>query len=180
MNNMISPIRSNVIRAVLFAVLTAPAVGIASDFPGYKMAVISDESQGRAILSGDYDTAISEMTNKALRFSGRFATSNNLCVAYAKAKDIQKAVQACNAAVSNVTSQVSKSRLMANNKHPAMRRDLAIALSNRAVLFAIQGDLEMAQAGFKEAIKLGIHINEPEFNLSILEGLSTNKMASTI
>jgi tetratricopeptide (TPR) repeat protein len=130
------------------------------------MAVISDESQGRAILSGDYDTAISKMTN--------------LCVAYAKTKDLQKAIQACDAAVADVTSQVSKNRLMANNKHPAMRRDLAIALSNRAVLFAIQGDLEMAQVGFKEAIKLGIGINEPQFNLFILESLSTNKMASTI
>jgi tetratricopeptide (TPR) repeat protein len=148
---------------------------MASEFTGYKMAVISDESQGRAILSGDYDRAIGKMTNKPLRFRGRFA----LCVAYAKTKDLQKAIQACDAAVADVTSQVSKNRLMANNKHPAMRRDLAIALSNRAVLFAIQGNLEMAQVGFEEAIKLSIGINEPQFNLAILEGTSTNKMAAT-
>ena len=180
MNNMMSPRRCNVVRAVLFAVLTAPAVGMASELPAYKMAVISDESQGRAILSGDYDTAIDKMTNKPVRFRGRFSTSNNLCVAYAKAKDMQKAIQACDAAVAAVTSSVSKNRLMANNKYPAMRRDLAIALSNRAVLFAIQGDLEMAQVGFEEAIELSIGINEPEFNLAVLEGVSTNKMAAKI
>ena len=89
---MMSPRKYNVLRAVLIAVLMAPAVGMATDFPGYKMTVISDESQGRAILSGDYDTAIGKMTSKPVRFRGRFSTSNNLCVAYAKAKNIQKAI----------------------------------------------------------------------------------------
>jgi hypothetical protein len=93
---------------------------MASEFTGYKMAVISDESQGRAILSGDYDRAIGKMTNKPLRFRGRFATSNNLCVAYAKTKDLQKAIQACDAAVADVTSQVSKNRLM-NAPRPSHR-----------------------------------------------------------
>jgi hypothetical protein len=37
----------------------------------------------------------------------------------------------------------------------------------------------MAQVGFEEAIKLSIGINEPQFNLAILEGTSTNKMAAT-
>ena len=162
MKKIRSPRKSKFLCAALMATIVIPVVGAATEVSAYRMAVVSDASQGRTILYGSYEKAIDKLAMKKARSHNRFSTYNNLCVAYTKTKNLEKAVQACDAAIA----------------HTAVRRDLAVALSNRGVLFAVSGNTEKARQSFEEALELNAYDKDPGINLSLLNSMAEPTMAS--
>lgn len=101
------------------------------------------------------------------RSNYEFAEQTNLCVAYTKIRDVEKASTACDAAVAQMKEQedrASRSRSERSAEVRAYRSDLAVALSNRGVLLAATGDAELARKDFRAAMALQTRV------ASIVEG----------
>lgn len=129
----------------------------------FTMAVVVDDAYGRAIVSGKFDKAINRITADGNRSPNRFSHQNNLCVAYLKSKETDKARIACDAAIAIAETQ--ESRATKKNRDRALsvrasRSDLAIALSNRGVLLAATGDAERARQDFVAAINFQTDFSE--------------------
>lgn len=122
----------------------------------YRMAAISDAAYGEDLLLGQYERLIGELGGKKVRQSERFVVHNNLCVAYVLAKDLDNARRACDVAVkTSARSQIAK--------------HVAVALTNRGVIYALSGDTAAARRDFKAAIKARRNLAEPNENLMKLE-----------
>ncbi len=119
------------------------------------MAVIVDEAYGRAVVSGKYDKAIEKITAGRHRSPDTFSVQTNLCVAYAKTKETEKARAACDAAIALARTQESRATKKKHDRSLLVRTsrsNLAVALSNRGVLLAATGDAELAREDFVAAI----------------------------
>jgi len=163
-----------VVGALIFSsTLTAPAIADRPTSMPYKMTVIEDAAYGRKVTSGDYEQAIRKITDDGTRSSGRFADQVNLCVAYAKSTDLQRAGKACNAAIAHLRKQERRATRDRSKSNPVFRRyqrDLAVALSNRGVLLAVSGDAEKAREDFAAAIELQTRVSSiARSNLERLE-----------
>lgn len=169
MKNYRLPRKGKILCAALIA--TFPAISVASDIPAYRMAVVSDLSEGRAILFGAYEKAVSRLETKRIRSQKRFSTYNNLCVAYTKTNNLEKAVEACDAALADTESRVAKRSRRYNDDYPAVRRDHAVALSNRGVLHAVSGNSELARLSFEEALEMDAFDKDPSINLALLKSM---------
>lgn len=153
------------------AVFSAPTAAEETQVAPYTMAVIADEAHGKRVTSGNYEQAISKITHGGVRTRDRFADQVNLCVAYAKSKDLDSANAACDAALAGLKRQ---ERRATRNKKGLLYRDyqsnLALALSNRGVLHAVSGQPERAKADFAAAIELQTRISSiAKGNLERLE-----------
>jgi len=161
MKNLQTPGRTNKL-ATLAALLIAatasmPALAHEDRAVPFTMAVIIDSAHGSKVQVGNYEQAIERITRSGSRTPKSFADQVNLCVAYAKMNDIQKANSACEAAIAKVRkldSRMARIRNARNQEVLAYRSDLALALSNRGVLMAVAGDKERAKQDFLAAIDL--------------------------
>ncbi len=137
----------------------------------YTMTVVQDKAYGYAVTRGKYENAIRKITNNGNRSRGRFADQVNLCVAYAKTVDMEKAGAACDKALSDVRDRRPKKSASSDGTAiHAYRHDLAIALSNRGVLRAVAGEVELAREDFVAAIELRGRVSKiAEKNLERLE-----------
>ncbi len=137
----------------------------------YTMAVIENEAYGRQVTAGKYEHAIDRITRGGSKARDRFANHVNLCVAYTKTRNIENANLACNAALAGLKKQ--EDRAMRSKKSPlygSYKRDLAVALSNRGVLFAVSGDKARARESFAAALELQTSLSQiAESNLERLE-----------
>lgn len=160
---------SNGLRALKVAALTALSLmaGYVAAEPAesnlYEMLVISNEAFGEQLLDGQHATTIESISSSPIRID-RFSASNNLCVAYVRAKQVNKALAACKKAV-------NRSRLK-------NRRDQAIALSNLGVVRALKGDTDGARHSFKAALRLYPALAIPSENLARLLTKSELSIAS--
>lgn len=150
--------------AGLLMVVSAQFADAAEAQSPYVMTVIADKAQGEQVVSGQYEDAIAAITAPKSQNRDSFAASNNLCVAYTKMNDLAKATAACADAL-----QVSENKFGPWYDAPRMRRDRALALSNRGVIRAITGDDSGARQDFELAIKLGRKLSAPMANLARLE-----------
>lgn len=137
------------------ASISAPASAHETGAAPFTMATFINDSYGRTIVSGNYDKAIKKITGRAHRAPERLSDQNNLCVAYAKTKETEKARAACDAAVALAKMQESRATRKNHDRSlivRASRSDLAIALSNRGVFLATTGSAELAREDFVAAI----------------------------
>ena len=121
------------------------------------MAVIVDGAYGDKVEAGHYEKAINRITKNGRRMPKNFAGQVNLCVAYTKTHEIQKASVACEAAIAELREQDSRMSRIGNVRNKELRAykaDLALALSNRGVLLAASGDTERAKQDFVAALEL--------------------------
>lgn len=142
---------------LITATTSIPALGHEDQAVPFTMAVILGEAHGSKITAGKYQQAIERITKSGRRLPKYFADQLNLCVAYVKTHEIQKASTACEAAIAEVKKQearVSRIRNDRNQQVLAYRANLALALSNRGVLLAAIGDAELAKQDFLTAIEL--------------------------
>jgi tetratricopeptide (TPR) repeat protein len=121
--------------------------------PRYEMAVYADSAHGQNILSGRFDQAIDKIRPKTHGTDALLAQTN-LCVAFAKSGDIEAADKACDKAVVLAKSLRKVRRTDFRNETSAQirARYVAVALSNRGVVKAVQGDLEAARKDFDAAL----------------------------
>lgn len=138
--------------------------------PAYTMTVISDDAQGHKIVSGDYKQAIDTINASRSRFN-QVSRTTNLCVAYTKSGELDMAAEACDAAILSIKNDNYSYGLAdrVNLQSGAYRRSLAMALSNRGVLRAINGEVELAREDFLQALDLRAGIAAPSVNLARLE-----------
>lgn len=161
------------------------AVSAETVTPAFRMMVIEDASFGPQLLSGDYDEAIEKLSAIKAGKRNYFATQTNFCVAYTKARQVDKAIAACDAALAFAEK---KANSVAGSKYgdPVARKEvqsnLAVALSNRGVLFAVVGKPDQAKKYFETAIQLKGRNDFAEANNSRLKNgppMSDLKTAST-
>ena len=156
-NEIPSQRNRRVLGILALAILASPVAG--ADEPQvtpFQMGVMKNEAHGRGILSGHYERAISKLEKRRHSVVQRFSRQNNLCVAYVKMAELEKAASACEAAVAEVRARkarIEKKSRRSSESH-AYRSDLAIALSNRGVLLAVSGDTTMARADFEAVLAL--------------------------
>ena len=143
------------IAGALLLGFSMPVTAEETSAAAYTMAVIKNEAFGRQVTAGKYEQAIDRITRGGVHAKDRFADHVNLCVAYTKTKDIESANLSCNAALAGLEKQ--EERATRSKKSPlygSYKRDLAMALSNRGVLFAVSGDAARARESFAAAIEL--------------------------
>lgn len=137
------------------------------------MIVLKDTAYGTSIALGNYQRAISKLTASVKGGRDKFATYNNLCVAYAKSKDLTSALEACDAALAVVKKRdiSTKARNRGyDQRYAQYQADLAVALSNRGVLLAVDGKDAAAAQAFEDALNLDTRYSSNiEGNLSRLE-----------
>lgn len=173
---MTDTIRKQLLRAAFgggFLTLLIASGAQADDTrAAYVMSVIADQAHGERMLSGDYLQAIDFINSPGEKRHG-FAASNNLCVAYTKTHELEKAGQAC-------ANALRLSRKVAGAWHYpyGVRGDHALALSNRGVIRAITGDAEGARSDFEQAIKLNDDLTAAAGNLAWLEKQKTQTVSS--
>ncbi len=156
--------------AVLAASLAVNAAN--ADAPVYTMTVFTDAAHGSKVVTGNYEKAIDRLEGAETRYADSVEGQTNLCVAYLKSGELDKASMACSTAVDVIEND---QRLkLASNLIPGYQRrkletELAIALSNRGVMHAVQGDRELAEADFRRAADLEAKVKAPEINLARLQ-----------
>ena len=154
--------------ALSLVAASAPAWSDANP-PKYEMAVFSDGNHGIKILSGKYDQAIDKINAKNSAADSLHAQTN-LCVAYTKAGKLDAAEKACDEAVIAAKSlkKASSPSFIGTSPAQTRARYVAIALSNRGVVRAVQGDLEAARKDFDAALAENAGISSVQANLERL------------
>ncbi len=140
------------IASVLPAAVQADSAHRQRAVDDLQMAAVVDRAEGQAVVAGDYESAIQGLERKQRH---GFEASTNLCVAYTKTGALAKADRACAAALEL-------------SEEAAVRRDIAVALSNLGVLKAINGDLSGARKSFTRAIELRAQVPQANDNLGVL------------
>ncbi len=138
------------------------------------IAFISNAAQANAIVRKQYDQAIEKLEGASTRGVRGFYAANNLCVAYLKVGDAERAQVACDTAVERI-------EYLLENSHYGLRyasddeyqRLLAIALSNRGVVNFVNDKPEVARDDFESAIEAETGIRQPQINLARLAELAS-------
>lgn len=153
---------------VLVTTLSINATHAESESVAYAMSVLEDSTGAKDILRGDYGQVIENLATSTPRAAGKFATQTNLCVAYTKSGDFSSAEHACDSAVAVTRKALAEVRgsYSAGFTQRSLRRELAVALSNRGVLRVHSGETELAGQDFVEASEQKSGLLEPYANLS--------------
>ena len=119
----------------------------------YTMTTIVDASYGDQVAAGKYDRAIQKLSASSSK-SDAFFKATNLCVAYTKVGNFADAAIACDTAVDKAKSMDYEKRSQISRRFQVKTRKtyLAMALTNRGVLHAVTGNVELAHQAFSEAL----------------------------
>ncbi len=169
-------LKKAVMTTCALASLVLGATAANADESQFTVAVIQDAAHGRTILAEDYQSAIDALQTVDAEGLEAFYVANNLCVAYLKTGELAKAKQSCDDAVLAIEA-VLEARGTGTSLHAgslAQRRSfLAVALTNRGVVRASDGESDMARADFRAAIEVRSRTERPETNLAHLTQLAS-------
>lgn len=172
MHNEKGAVRGASLFAAAAALFIAAPLQADDEDPRYTMTAIIDSSFGQAVTSGRYQQAIEKITAQRAGTRETFESQNNLCVAYTKVGDFDNASLACNLAVEKMRKRTERKRTTRRGQYAEFSRAdrvyLAVALTNRGVLHAVNGDLDDAQRDFTEASEIKVDVWQPQVNLSRL------------
>lgn len=139
---------------------------------GYVMIVYSDLSHGKKIMRGAPEEVIARLSRRIDGPKSGVADQINLCVAYAKTKQIDLATTHCDAAVAESSRAANRGRssnMFGRQEARAALTDRAIALSNRGVLHALLGESDKATLLFEMAMSFEATEEYAQNNLARLE-----------
>ena len=155
--------------AVLVALSAGAPLAAHEVDPAYTMTVIIDAAHGSKVVAGKYERAIEKITaSNGTRDS--YSRQTNLCVAYTKTGELDKATEACEAALAIMLGE-GKPRSRYSRPAQSGKADrvyLALALSNLGVLHAAKGSPDFARKSFREALQLETGLSAPKTNLARL------------
>jgi tetratricopeptide (TPR) repeat protein len=165
--------KRNTMMILTLSGLLGPAAAVADQSlpTGYVMNYFADSAQGTAVGDGAYEVVIKKLTKKDAMGARRITDQINLCVAYTKTKQLDKAVTACDQALVMASRRPTRLNSVGFNyaiKHRASEQR-AIALVNRGVLHAVAGDDDMAKAMFEKADDLDVEVEAATLNLLVLQ-----------
>lgn len=167
-HNFAKPVAA--ITAVVSLAL-ASTTGLAdTNDPKFTMTVFDNNSHGAKIVAGKYEQAIEKITAQRSK-NDAIRVETNLCVAYAKAGEVELAEKSCDAAIAAIESKKRFTRYAVGMEthRDARRRYLALALSNRGVIKAVKGEFESARKDFDEALQLDTRLAAAKTNLERLD-----------
>lgn len=147
----------------------------------YTLTAIEDVSYGEAVVAGDYDIAIEGILSSAKVARGGFEAQTNLCVAYTRSGDFEKADASCDAALAALKKRSRTSTATGTASFYSRRtheKYLALALSNRGVLRVVSGAPDLAREDFEKAANLKFGLDVVDANLAKLEAGDSGKTAS--
>ncbi len=147
---------SLIVTTTALAAISADTLAEESKVPPYAMTVLLDKAHGNVIASGSFERAIRKLSGRA-KTASQHEQLTNLCVAYAKTKQVDAALESCDAAIDLLKAKQAdlySGPAREASRERVLQSDLSIALSNRGVLFAVTGDYERAREFFQAAIEL--------------------------
>ena len=151
---------------LILLLLAASAVS-AHDAPShFEMVVIRNSAAGAQIEAGGVALAIEKLTSEPVRATEQFFVSNNLCVAFTLRAEFEKARAQCDAAVDLLTSHAAPREARSARIENRYR---AMAISNRGVLNAMNGEEGLARRDFERALAIRVSLKAPARNLDYLE-----------
>ena len=162
------------LTALLFAVaaIVAGQPAWAEDDPSaFRMSVVLDRAEGKAVARGEYEKAILRITTHSNRQP--VATNTNLCVAHTMVGQYKHAQNYCDKAV----EAAAKAAEVGLRKDRDYTMEWALALSNRGVLRATMGDVAGAEADFRKAIALHSDSALPAQNMAFFNGETFESIA---
>ena len=155
--------------ALLAALIVSAPLAAQETDPAYTMTVIIDAAHGGKVAAGKYERAIEKITaTKSAR--DPYSRHTNLCVAYTKTGELDKATEACEAALAiTLGSKKPRSGHLGSAQFERNERMYrALALSNLGVLHAAKGSPEIARNTFRKALELESGLSAPRINLARL------------
>lgn len=147
----------------------------------YTLTAIEDISYGEAVVAGDYDAAIEGILSSARVARGGFEAQTNLCVAYTRSGDFEKADASCDAALTALKKRYRTSTATGTAPFYSRRtheKYLALALSNRGVLRVVSGKPDLAREDFEKAANLKFGLDVVDVNLAKLKAGDSAKAVS--
>lgn len=147
----------------------------------YTLTAIEDVSYGEAVVAGDYDAAIDGILSSAKGSRGGFEAQTNLCVAYTRSGDFEKADSSCDVALAALKQRRRTSTatgLAPSYSRRTYEKYLSLALSNRGVLRAVNGKPDLAREDFERAARLNFGLDVADINLAKLESVDPEKTTS--
>jgi hypothetical protein len=138
----------------------------------YVMTVYSDTRHGSAVLEGSPDDVISKLMRDHKGNPKYLADLITLCVAYTQTKQIDRAVEACDYAITAAEKEARRlERSGPFSSYYTRKADTgrAIALTNRGVLHAVSGQSDQARVMFEQALGLRSREESAAINLSLLD-----------
>ncbi len=170
----IAKIRIAAKAALVTAALTVATVSAQADTP-YVFVAIDTTRHGADVVNGRYEEAIAGI-RKDGESNFTYGESTNLCIAYTKSGDTVSALESCDRAVDIARTSRGIKRSSSLESRFNMRHkdlDLVVALSNRGVAHAANGDLTLAMEDLREADALHPSLHALSKNMSILTEAST-------
>lgn len=164
---------SHALPRTIFALLAMSSFATATahaDELTYTMTTIIDASYGDKVAAGNYDEAIEKLSASESK-NDAFFKATNLCVAYTKIGNFAEATIACDAAVEKARQMDFEKRSQISRRFQVKTQKtyLAMALTNRGVLHAVTGDVELAQQAFSEALDTYENAKPAKTNLAKLD-----------
>ncbi len=163
--------------ALVTAALTVAAGSVQAETP-YVFTAIDTAGHGVDIVNGQYDKA-----NARIRKDGKadldFSENTSLCIAYTYSRDVANAKESCDRAVEIARIENGMPRFPSGWQAPSRIRakdmDLVIALSNRSVVHATNGEFALAFDDLHEADALRPHLRAVSKNLAVLKEVTASK-----
>ena len=162
--------------AALLAGSSAYAADAAHTF---ELTAFSNTVAGASLVKGDYNLAVQQLSIDAHSLASD-SVNTNRCVAFAVTRDLQKAHDACDAAVRDAQRRLvslSATELWARSQY---RDYLALAYSNRAVVAWMSNDTAGAQADLKKAAAVAPKADFVARNMSALQSHNAVAQVSVV
>ena len=161
------------LQLALAAALLAGSAAHAADEPRtFELTAFSNGTAGAALLSGDYNGAIRDLSTH-VRTLDMDTTSTNRCVAYVVTRQVEAARIACDDAVREAQQQIATLPVSMTWARSDYRDYLALAYSNRAVLKWMSNDTAAAQSDLKKAAAVAPKATFVARNLTALQSHNT-------
>lgn len=160
----------NAVKAALFVAALITAAGSVQAEAPYVFTAIDTTGHGVDIVNGRYEKAIARIRRDG-EADFDFSQSTNLCIAYTKTGKKANAIKSCDLAVDIAREKNGMPRSRGLTASSNLRRkdlDLVIALSNRGVAHAANGDYSLAFEDLREADALRPHLRAVPKNLAVL------------
>lgn len=159
----------SLMTTVVLSAISVDAIADEEKANPFAMTVLIDQAQGSRIVNGAYPRAIERLTKNSKSLT-RHENLNNLCVAYAKTRQISEALESCDAAIDILQTKIERfsGKTSRDDIRQVLQSDLSIALSNRGVLFAVAGDHGRAREYFEAAMDLPVNRSSARQNLQRL------------
>jgi len=159
-------------RALQLALAGALLVGstaFAADEPHtFELTAFSNGTGGRALVSGDYNTAQQELSAHHQSLDVETAATNR-CVVFTVTRQIEAAHAACDKAVREAQQEIASLPVSLSWARSDYRDYLALAYTNRAVLNWVTNDSAAAQSDLKKAAAVSPRAAFVARNLSALQ-----------